>query len=398
MTTLKLMAVLDPVEALNPKASERAFKEMLISADEKWEAHLIHSRLVIYEDFPCSYVVHVVPFCSRLRTLLSRLLYLLLAIFVGLKVVKKHNVHITFCKGGHLYLGLVALVVARLTGRRCLLRVNEDPVLALRLFLMRAGLPSFLVQLICSAAKRLELAILRRADWVVTHGPFHYERLRDIGISNVSFVPLGVDLAKFRPMPDEGTRLKTKLLGDPSRRVVLYVGRLSPVKDLPTLLRAFRILASLRDDVVLVVIGSGVDEERCRRLAQELGISDRVLFLGFIPHERLPAYYNMADVYVLPSLSEEWSNTIMEAMACGVPVVATAVGANPWLVKDGETGFLVPPKRPRALARAIMALLNDKVLARRIADKAREVVKTYDIYASGRAYRELFMKLMVSAR
>lgn len=399
MGTIKLLAVLDPVESLNPRSSRRALSEMLRDLSKnRWEVHLLHGRQVRYESFPCKYIVHVVPFGSRPRSPIFKLLYLIAALFVGVRAVKKCGIHITFCKGGHIYLGLVAFFIARLTGRKCLIRVNEDAVLMLELFLRRAGIPRIVVRPLALACRILERYMLSKTSWVVTHGPMDYERLRRWGLKRLSFVPLGVDTKLFKPMPEEAKRFKQKLLGNARKRVVLYVGRLSPVKDVPTLFKAFKALLEERDDLVLVVVGSGVDEERLRRLAIELGIAHAVRFLGFISNERLPAYYNIANVYVLPSLYEEWSNTIMEAMACGTPVVATNVGGNPHLIRDGETGFLVPPRRPDLLAERIRLLLKDEELAKRIRERARQEVKKYDIRASARAYKNIMIKLVRTCR
>ena len=114
-------------------------------------------------------------------------------------------------------------------------------------------------------------------------------------------------------------------------------------------------------------IGSpeGLAEARCRiaeakRIgAEELDIGRYVNFLGFVEHERMPAYYAQADLLVLPSRREGFPLVLPEAMASGLPVVATTVGGVPEIVTDSETGLLVPPENPRALSEAINSLLND---------------------------------------
>ena len=394
MTNLKLLAVQDPARAFNPKSGERQIREMLISLDESWEVHLLQSRPVKYKNLPCRCKIYQVPFGLRPHSLLFKALYLLASVVIGVRIVKKHGIHITFCEAGHLYLGFAALLIARLTGRKCLIRVNEDAIITLKLFLKREGFPDPLIRLFEIVGRALERLILRQADWVVTHGPMDYVRIKNtITTDKISFIPLGVDTKKFKPVPKRALKLKRKILGDEVKRVILYVGRLSPIKDLPTLFHAFKRVLKDHEDVVLIVIGSGVEEGNYHKLVKELGIADKVLFLGFIPNEKLPPYYNMADVYVLPSLYEEWSNTIMEAMACGVPVVATAVGANPWLVNDGETGFLVPPCRPDLLAKRISAILDDPQLAERMAKNARKLVRKYDIRIAGQSYRRIMLKL-----
>jgi len=391
----KFLMVLEPMDGFNPLASERALLEMLNSLDERWEAHFLISRPVSYRRLPCKHVIHVVPFGTRPKSPIFKLLYIVASLIVGIRVVRRYGIYFTACKGGHLHLGVAAYLIARLTNRKCLIRVNENAVLALTIFLKRSGFPGFLTSALGKIARRIEASLFGLVDVVITHGPDDYERIRRlVGDEKVFFVPLGVDLSRFRKLPPDKVMIaKTKLMGDQEKRAILFVGRLHPEKGLPTLLKAFKLLLSTHPGLVLLIIGWGVDKGRYERLAEALGIADSVVFLGFIPHEELPIYYNMADVYVLSSLYEEWSNTIMEAMACGVPVVATAVGANPWLVKDSETGFLVPPCRPDLLAKRISAILDDPQLAKRMAENARKLVRKYDIRASGQSYRRIMLKL-----
>ena len=393
---LKLLIVLEPSERRTPILTERALLEMVGELDERWELHMLQAAKLRYKRLPCRYQVHLVPFGSRPKSVIFKLMYILSSIFVGVRVVKKYGIHLTFCKGGHLYLGLSAFLIGRLTGRSCLLRVNEDTVLSLMVFLRRKGLPHALVSLIGKIARLLEQELLTRATFITTHGPTHYARIRR-WTEKVAFIPLGVDFNLFKMMPERDVKkARAELLGDPAKRVVLFVGRIHPMKDLPTLLKAFKSLSEEVGDVVLLIIGGGVEEATCKALAEELRITDKTLFLGVLPNEQLPIYYNMADVYVLPSLYEEWSNTIMEAMACGVPVVATDVGGNPCLIRDGETGFLVPPKRPDLLAEKIRIILENEELARRMGEKAREEIKKYDRRASVKAYKEIMLKLIMA--
>ena len=322
------------------------------------------------------------------------------SVIKGSSVVKKYDICLTSCKGGHLYLGLAALIIARLTHRRCLIRVNENTLLSLGIALRKAGVPGPLIRAILGFGRALEGIIFRSVDRILTHGPMDYERIsRLVGPGKVVFIPLGVDLRKFRPLPkEEVLKAKVELLGKRDLKVVLFVGRLDPIKDLPTLLRAFKILVDRLPNVVLLVIGWGMEAHKYMRMAKELGLSDKVVFLGFIPHDELPIYYNMADVYVLPSLYEEWSNTIMEAMACGIPVVATRVGSNPHLVKDGVTGFLIPPRDPSLLAERIYRILSDKELAAEMERRALEIVKKYDISSAWKSYKRELLGVVLSKR
>ena len=395
VSPIRILMIGDPAESLRLRSSEDRMRRLFSSLDERWLAHLLHGRPVKYRRLPFRYVVHKVPFGSRPSSPIFRLLYLMAAIVVGVRAIKKHRIYLVFTKSGHLYLGLVALITARLTHRKCLVRVNEDDVLALRLFLKRRGFPRILVSLFAIIAKAVELLIFRNVDWVITHGPKDYERIGRV-TNRISFVPLGVDTSVFAPLTSGIRELKETLVGDAEKKVLLFVGRLNPMKGLPTLFRALKMLSETRNDLVLLIAGSGMEEARYREMVKRMGISDKVYFLGFVPHARLPLYYNIADVCVLPSLWEEWSNTIMEAMACGVPVVATNVGANPYLIKDGETGFLVPPKEPRALAEKIAFVLDNPELAEEIARKARAEIAKYSIMSMSSAYKKIMLNVIKS--
>ena len=134
----------------------------------------------------------------------------------------------------------------------------------------------------------------------------------------------------------------------------------------------------LDEGVKVLIVGGDVtgDEEvtKVRRLAGELGIDHLVSFEGTVPHKRLVHYYNAADLCVVPSFYESFGLVAAEAMACGTPVVATAVGGLPETVKDGLNGSLIRDRNPEALAEKISLLLNDVRLRGLLASQARESV------------------------
>jgi glycosyltransferase involved in cell wall biosynthesis len=120
----------------------------------------------------------------------------------------------------------------------------------------------------------------------------------------------------------------------------------------------------------LALVGAGEDEASLKDLARELGIEGAVSFLGW--HPEIPEFLKDADLFVLPSLWEGMPNVVLEAMASGVPTVATEVGGTPELVLEGETGVLVPPADSDALARSIITLLQDRELRSRMGQQALE--------------------------
>ena len=114
--------------------------------------------------------------------------------------------------------------------------------------------------------------------------------------------------------------------------------------------------------------------------------------MGYVPHNELPKYYNIADIYILTSLREQWSNTIMEAMACKVPVIASYSGSNPYLVVEGETGFLVPAKDPTSLAKKIEFVLGNPNLTKKVTEKAANKIKNYNLDEIGELHKSVIMK------
>ena len=164
----------------------------------------------------------------------------------------------------------------------------------------------------------------------------------------------GVEIPLLPPDTREQARLE---LGLPQDALVCgAVSRLDPVKGIDVLILAFaQVLAS--HAAYLVIVGEGPERQHLESVAQESGVSDRVIWAGYradVP-QQLPAF----DVFVQPSLHEGLPNTVLEAMAAGLPVVATAVGGTPELVVNGKTGLLVPPGDPAALVGAITALLEN---------------------------------------
>jgi glycosyltransferase involved in cell wall biosynthesis len=144
----------------------------------------------------------------------------------------------------------------------------------------------------------------------------------------------------------------------PTAPLLLFVGRLQPWKGVETAIRALTQI----DDAILLIAGDGEDRPRLSALAYELGLVNRVRFLGNVPRQQLPTFYASVDLLVATShASETFGIGPVEAQACGLPVVATRFGGFPEVVADGQTGLLVPPRDPEALANAVNSLLSDPV-------------------------------------
>jgi len=178
--------------------------------------------------------------------------------------------------------------------------------------------------------------------------------------SKIGVIPCGVDLDLFRPMPKVSARIRVGF--DPDESIVLYVGRFAPPKGLERLLQAFSCLRHRQ--LRLAIIGGDGDgsaaDRKLRGLSAELGIGERVTFLGRIEHEQLPRFYSAADVLVLPSHYESFGLVALESMACGTPVVATRVGAMERVVGGDGAGRLVENGTPQELAEGIAAFFSSE--------------------------------------
>lgn len=211
----------------------------------------------------------------------------------------------------------------------------------------------------------------------------------------VRTVPLGTDPLRFRPgISSDEARHRYGL--EPGRWL-LTVARLAAHKGIDT---GMHVLSQLREqfpDLRYAVVGSGIKQRELEDLARTLGVAERVRFLTSVPDEDLPALYNLAEVYLGVSrpvelMVEGFGISLVEASACGIPVIGGASGGIPDAVRDGETGLLVDAGRPEPAREAVRTLLADRALARRLGAGGRRAVETFynwdrvtrDVIAIGR--------------
>lgn len=180
-----------------------------------------------------------------------------------------------------------------------------------------------------------------------------------IPAKKIELVPNGIPLATFNRSTN--IRLRAALTQDPKRPIVLTVARLDKQKGHRYLIEA----ATHVPEAIFVLAGEGPDRVMLEAQASALGVDDRIVFLGY--REDIPDLLACCDLFVLPSLYEGLPLSILEAMAAGKPVIASAIGGNNEVITHGETGLLVPPADSISLARAMQRLLSDSVLAQRLA-------------------------------
>ena len=205
--------------------------------------------------------------------------------------------------------------------------------------------------------RRLIVRTLRGADRVIAVSQSLKEAMTRLGIAEakIAVVPNGVDSRKFYPTPKDEAR---RQLGLGNGKVILSVGHLVPLKGFDLLVRSFGQLLQRSDgrDYRLMIVGEGQERERLEKLIASLGLEDHVRLVGAVAHPELRVWYSAADAFCLASTREGWPNVLLESMACGTPVIATAAGGTAEIVASERLGLLaerLEPEVVRALTRAL---------------------------------------------
>jgi len=202
-------------------------------------------------------------------------------------------------------------------------------------------------------------------------------------------IPNGVDTGRFAPLaPAQKKALRSRLALPAEARIVIFVGRLAPEKRVDLLTGIWRSVRQAVPRALLLILGSGPEEAGLKQRA-----SDGVLFLGSQPD--VTPYLQAADLFVLPSAAEGLSLALLEALACGLPVIATSVGGNPEVIRHLETGWLTPPDDPPALTEAIVTLLEDEKLQSKLRENARaHAVQNYSLVKMADRLLDLYRQVL----
>jgi len=230
----------------------------------------------------------------------------------------------------------------------------------------------------------IEKDVLERADVIIATSPQEQEDMESLVSprGNIVVIPCGTDTKNFHAIPKETARQKLGLA--PGEPLVLYVGRFDRRKGIETLVRACGLLRERQGmpQPRLVIVGGsdpdradGAERRRIEAIVEELGLGDRTTFAGQVSHDQLPLYYAAADVCGIPSHYEPFGLVAIEAMACGTPVVASAVGGLKFSVRHEVTGLLVPPKDTVAFADAIAHILTNQSWANQMQNHSVEWVQ-----------------------
>jgi glycosyltransferase involved in cell wall biosynthesis len=277
--------------------------------------------------------------------------------------------------------GLVAVMAKKLFGAKVLVTVHAGDVFPLKSGLMRA----------------LSAWTLRNADAVTVNSVATGDAVRRVADVPMRIIPMGVDLKMFSSKgSSSGIRKKYGIDG----KMILFVGRLAEKKGVSYLISALAKIKKSCPDCKLLIVGDGPDKPLLEKQAAEQAPKDSVIFAGSIPKEKLPAFYHSADVFVLPSIVAKSGDTeglgvvLLEAIAAGVPVVASNVGGIPDIIIDKKTGLLVEQKSPEEISMAVVSLLRNPQKGESLSGAALEHVrKNYSWEKVSKDFSEIYSSL-----
>ena len=252
-----------------------------------------------------------------------------------------------------------------------------------------------------------EELILKRANAIIASTPQEVKNILDfynIAGENIELIRAGVDERLFKPIEK---MVAIKEIGLDFKNIILFVGRITKAKGLRILIKALaKVKREFNIELKLFVIGGDVsntmhseiesnEKEYIKKLINKINLSDDVVFLGPIEREKLPYYYSVADICVVPSLYESFGLVAVEAMACGTPVIASKVGGLAHTIKDGYSGLHFVPGRSDHLAKKILGIITDSERLKEMGINARiRAAKEFGLERTVRQIKELYESLI----
>ncbi|MFA6171784.1 MAG: glycosyltransferase family 4 protein [Patescibacteria group bacterium] len=240
--------------------------------------------------------------------------------------------------------------------------------------------------------------VIKKADSITAISNDLGKRAKNSGAGcDIKIVPNGVDINKFErknppPLSEELEiiyNLKASLGILKDEKIITTVSRLVKKNGLEDLIRGIKLLADSEagenSSFKLLIIGTGELEKILKSMVRESGLENKVIFIGKVPNDEVPKYLWISDIFIRPSLTEGLGNVFLEAMAAGLPVVATPVGGIVDFLKDGETGVFCRPGDPQSIKESLVRILNDETLKQKLAANGKKLVREkydWDIIAS----------------
>jgi len=232
---------------------------------------------------------------------------------------------------------------------------------------------------------------LNKIDLTIVPSESARKVLLDYGVQKmIQVIPHGIDLSLFRAA---GGAFDRTDLGIPSEDVLLiYVGRLGAEKNLPLLLTAMKHVSEQNPDISLLLVGDGPEKQPLKKLVKDLDLEEKVHFGNEVPHQNTPDYYRSADIFVMPSANETFGFTIVEAMACGLPVVAVDRPGVRDNIEPEITGLLANDD-PVDYAAQILKLASSPIMRKSMGERARVEAEKFSLETSAQSVLQIFEKL-----
>ena len=236
--------------------------------------------------------------------------------------------------------------------------------------------------------------IYTRADIIQVISQYLANRARKYGFrGNIQFVPNGADLAGFNTYfsPEELNNLKSELGFQKDDIILVTTSRLVKKNAIDDVIKA---LPNLDNNIKFLIIGTGKLEKSLKKLTKELKVDNRVVFYGFVPHDKISIYLHMSDIFIRPSLTEGLGNSFLEAMLCKLPIIATEVGGIKDFLVNEVTGMACGVNNPKSIVDAVNKLLHDDNLKDKIIKNGFETVKReYDWELVAEKMKHIFEKI-----
>lgn len=285
-------------------------------------------------------IPHQIP--SKTLMLLAGFLYFIKVFFEILKIKSKFNfdlIHSHFAFPD----GFSSVILGRVFRKPVILTVHGSDI---NLYTEKMN-----------HLKPMVMYALKKASHIIVVSEALKDKIIKLGIDNnkISVIPNGYDPELFKPIDKYEARMS---LGLPTKeKIILFVGNLYPIKGVSDLIDAMKIISVLSSNVMLILVGEGYLKSQLQSTVKEYGLSNKVMFAGNQSHEKIPLWMNACDLLVLPSISEGFGAVLIEAAACGKPIVATNVGGIPEAsVRIARR--LVLPKDPNSLSKALLEVLD----------------------------------------
>ncbi|MGB9936888.1 MAG: glycosyltransferase family 4 protein [Methanobacterium sp.] len=305
------------------------------------------------------------------------------------KLIKKNNFDIININLSVPFFPEIAVLIGKINKIPCVLTYHND--------IIRDDSVMKLITTVYNST--LNKVLLNSVDLIITPSPFCYnesEFLKPFK-DKLIWIPPGVDIEKYS---NSSLNIRNNHNIPENSDIILFVGVISKShshKGVDYLINAFKEVLEETQDVYLVLVGEGNLVPEYKKMAQNLGISNNVIFAGFVSEDELIGYYNSSNMVVLPSttVQEGFGMVLIEGNACRKPVIGSEIGGIQYVIENGKTGLLVPPKNSHALAKSIIEILNNKNLSKKMGNAGRKLVEDkYTWNKAAKMTEEAFKELI----